>query len=73
MLMMQNAMQLLQENLAIIAPLIVIQIILMIAALISLIRTEETNGPKWVWALVIVIFNTLGPIAYFIFGRRFDA
>ncbi|MGP4075422.1 PLD nuclease N-terminal domain-containing protein [Halobacillus sp. K22] len=71
MLMMQDTIQFLEDNLAIIAPLILIQIILMIAALISLVRSEETNGPKWMWALIIVIINTLGPIAYFIFGRRF--
>ncbi|RWZ58243.1 PLDc_N domain-containing protein [Halobacillus fulvus] len=65
-------MTMLQENLAIFAPLIAVQIILSVLALVSLFRTDETNGPKWMWALIILFINTLGPIAYFIFGRRGD-
>lgn len=59
-------------NWALIAPIIVIQLILMLIALIDCIRIEKTNGPKWVWLLVIVVFSLLGPIAYFLFGRRTD-
>lgn len=53
-----------------ILPIVIIQFILLIVAIIDLIRTPETNGPKWMWALIIVFINILGPIAYFIFGRR---
>jgi len=53
-----------------IAPIIVIQLILMIVALVDLVRIQQTNGPKWVWAIVIVIVNLVGPIVYFIFGRK---
>ncbi|MFC4408823.1 PLD nuclease N-terminal domain-containing protein [Chungangia koreensis] len=53
-----------------ILPLLVIQFILLIVAIIDLIRTPETNGPKWMWALIIVFVNIVGPITYFIFGRR---
>ncbi|KHE67501.1 Negative regulatory protein YxlE [Halobacillus sp. BBL2006] len=66
-------MQVVQDNFAILAPLFVIQLILMITALISLVKAEATNGPKWMWALIILLINTIGPIAYFIFGRRQDA
>ncbi|WP_163971024.1 PLD nuclease N-terminal domain-containing protein [Oceanobacillus halotolerans] len=57
-------------NWAIIAPILVIQAILMVVALIDLIRTKETNGPKWLWVLIILFVSTLGPILYFILGRR---
>ncbi len=57
-------------NLAVILPILIIQLILMIVALIDLVRSEKTNGPKWVWAFVIVLINIIGPIVYFIFGRR---
>jgi len=53
-----------------ILPLLIIQFILLIVAIIDLIRVPETNGPKWMWAVIIVIVNIVGPIAYFIFGRR---
>lgn len=59
-------------NWALIAPIIVIQLILMIVALIDCIRIEKTNGRKWIWILVIVIVNIIGPVAYFVFGRRSD-
>ncbi|MBG9590712.1 PLDc N-terminal domain-containing protein [Cytobacillus firmus] len=57
-------------NWAIIAPIVIIQLILMAVAIIDLLKIEKANGPKWIWALVIIFINLLGPIIYFIFGRR---
>ncbi|MBT2691038.1 PLDc_N domain-containing protein [Bacillus sp. ISL-47] len=57
-------------NWAILAPFIIIQLIFMVVAIIDLVRIEKANGPKWVWALIILFINLLGPIIYFIFGRR---
>lgn len=57
-------------NWSLIAPLIVIQLILMVVALLDLRKQEETNGPKIVWLFVIILVNTIGPIIYFIFGRK---
>lgn len=54
----------------IITPLIVLQLILMIVALVSCIKQEKTNGPKWLWVILILFVNLLGPILYFIIGRR---
>ena len=55
---------------AILAPILVIQLVLMIIALVQCIKAEETRGPKVVWVLAIVFINLLGPIAFFLFGRR---
>ena len=64
-------MELLQEvNWSLVAPLIVLQVILMIAALVSCMKQEETNGPKWMWVLIILFVNLLGPILYFVMGRK---
>lgn len=57
-------------NWAVIAPLLVIQGILMIVALIDWIRIKETNGPKWLWLIIILLVSTLGPVLYFIIGRK---
>ena len=62
----------LQLNWAIIAPIIVLQLILMVTAIISCLRQEETNGPKWLWFLIIIFINILGPILYFVIGRKND-
>jgi len=54
----------------IIAPFLVIQAILIFVAFIDWIKIEKTNGPKWGWLLIILFVSTLGPILYFIIGRR---
>jgi len=55
---------------ALIAPVLVIQLILMIVALIDLAKIHATNGPKWLWLLIILLVSLFGPIAYFIVGRK---
>jgi len=51
-------------------PVIILELGLMVAALIDLIKREKTKGPKWVWILVIVFVNLFGPIVYFLVGRE---
>lgn len=51
-------------------PIVLLQWGLLLAALIDLVRRERTRGPKWAWALVIVLVNIVGPIVYFLFGRE---
>ena len=64
-------MELLQQiNWAIIMPIIIIQLVLMIVAIIDLVRIEKTNGPKVLWVFIILFINLLGPILYFVIGRR---
>lgn len=53
-----------------IAPLLILQLILAIVAIIDIVRIHETRGPKWMWIIISLFVNTLGPIAYFIFGRK---
>lgn len=54
------------------APIIVLQLILMFIALVSCIKEEKTNGPKWLWVLVILIIGIIGPVLYLVVGRRND-
>ena len=52
-------------------PLLIVQLGLLIFALVDLLKPERvTRGPKWVWALVIVLVNLIGPIIYFAAGRE---
>ncbi len=51
----------------------IVQFALLAAALmdIRLRPAEEIKGSKWLWsALALVNFMGIGPIAYFVFGRR---
>lgn len=48
-----------------------LQLTLQSAALRDLRRRApaEVNGPRWAWACASFV-NTIGPCAYFLFGRR---
>lgn len=52
------------------APIIILQVILMVSALVSCIKEEETNGPKWMWILIILAISIIGPVLYFVLGRK---
>ena len=61
-----------EQIIALLLPIIVIQLGLMVAALVDLERDERRvrGGSKLVWAVVIVFVNVLGPIIYFVAGRE---
>jgi len=59
----------LMRLLPLLAPLVLIQLGLLVAALVDLVRRPRTRGPKWAWGIAIVCVSTLGPLAYFLFGR----
>ncbi len=63
-------MDTLQELLPFLIPIVLLQIALLVVALVDLIRRERTRGPKWAWALAIVLVNIIGPIVYLLFGRE---
>lgn len=58
--------------LLLVAPLLAIQLALIIVALRDLFRPERRvrGGTKWIWALVIVFLELLGPLLYFTVGRE---
>jgi len=61
-----------EQLLALLAPIVVIQFGLMVAAILDLEREERRvrGGSKLVWVLVIVFVNVIGPIVYFLAGRE---
>jgi hypothetical protein len=63
-------MDLIRQYLPLLIPVVLIELALMITALVDLIRRAQTRGPKWVWVLVIVLINFIGPIIYFVAGRK---
>jgi hypothetical protein len=63
-------MNLFDINWSIFLPIIVISAALTLFAVVDCIRSTQTNGPKWMWLLIIVFVSTLGPVLYFVFGRR---
>ena len=65
-----NVFSELMKYLPLLIPLFVIQLGLMIAALVDLVKREKTRGPKWMWALIVIFVNMIGPIVYFVVGRE---
>jgi hypothetical protein len=51
-------------------PIVLIELGLMIFALTDLIRRERTKGPKWMWAILIVVVQIIGPVVYLVAGRE---
>jgi Phospholipase_D-nuclease N-terminal len=58
--------------LAILVPLIVLQVVLLVVALYDLTRPNRRvrGDSKVVWALIIIFVSTIGPILYFLAGRE---
>jgi hypothetical protein len=55
----------------ILIPIILIELALMVAAIVDLIRHPKTHIlPRWVWVLLVLFFQIFGPILYFIIGRE---
>jgi hypothetical protein len=58
--------------LAVLVPLLVVQLILVVAALYDLTRPDRRvrGDNKVVWVLVILLVATIGPLLYFLVGRE---
>ncbi len=69
--MSTDSMAKLVQFLPFIIPIVLLQLILLIVALVDLVRREKTRWlPKWAWAIIIIFGELVGPIIYFIFGRE---
>jgi hypothetical protein len=58
--------------LLILLPLVLIELGLVMYSLVDLFRAERrvVGNNKLVWALVIVLIGTIGPIVYLLAGRK---
>ena len=58
--------------LAIVLPLVAIQLVLVVAALYDLTRPDRRvrGDSKVVWVLIILLVATIGPLLYFLVGRE---
>jgi hypothetical protein len=57
---------------ALLAPIVLIQLGLLVAALYDLEKEDRRvrGGSKLVWVLIIIFVNIIGPIIYFVAGRE---
>ncbi len=66
------ATQLSTSLLLILLPLVLIELGLVVFSLVDLFRPERcvVGNNKLVWALIIVLVGTIGPIVYLLAGRK---
>jgi len=65
--------QLLRDNPLLLAPLVVLQLALQVAAVVDILRRgPETlrGGRRWPWVAVAVLGSLLGAVVYFAVGRK---
>ena len=68
---MEEDFKVLVDMLPFLIPLIIVELALLVFALIDLMkRTHMSQNTRIVWILVIIFINLIGPIIYFIFGRK---
>lgn len=59
------------ELLPFLIPLFALQAILMITALIMIIRQKTFKYlNRFVWIIIVILLNIIGPIIYFVLERR---
>ncbi|GAA0281325.1 PLD nuclease N-terminal domain-containing protein [Faecalicatena contorta] len=66
-------MNTLYEYFPILLPVIIIELILMVTALIHVLRHPNYRfGNRVVWIVIVMFIQIAGPIVYFLFGRGDD-
>jgi len=71
----EEDMQIIAKYWTYLLPLIIIQVVFQIIAILDLVKhpkEEIRGGSKALWILIIVIFEIIGPVIYFIFGKKYD-
>ncbi|MEG6566448.1 PLD nuclease N-terminal domain-containing protein [Thermoanaerobacterium saccharolyticum] len=58
------------EIIRLFAPLIIIQLGLMIFSIYRLTKDKVKFLPKWAWLIIIVLGEILGPLMFLIIGRE---
>lgn len=67
-------MEMLKEYLPFLIPIIAVELILMITALVHVIKHPHYRfGNQVIWILLVVFIQIIGPVIYFVFGRGEDA
>ncbi len=58
------------EYLPLLIPVVIIEFVLMITALIHVLKHPNYKfGSKAMWVILVVLIQIVGPIVYFVFGR----
>lgn len=60
------------EFIKLLSPLIILELCLKIFCFYNLYKDKVKFFPKYVWLLIILLVNTIGPLGYLLLGRKKD-
>jgi hypothetical protein len=66
----ETKMNEIQNYIGLLIPILVLELVLMIAGLVDLSKRRVRYLPKWGWLLIILFIQLIGPITYFLIGRE---
>lgn len=70
---MHTNWQFLMDNLPLLLPLILLELLLMITALVHVLKHPYYRfGNRILWVIIVVVIQIIGPVVYFAFGRGED-
>ncbi len=70
MMYLTTGLETLQEYLPVLLPLIIVELVLMVTALVHVLKHNKYRfGNKVTWAIIVVVFQIIGPVVYFVLGR----
>ncbi|MFD1431429.1 PLDc N-terminal domain-containing protein [Lacticaseibacillus yichunensis] len=62
--------ELFMEYLPFFIPLIILEVALMLTAVVHVLRHPHYRfGNKALWLVIVILFQLVGPVVYFVFGR----
>ncbi len=51
-------------------PILIIELILAVIAILDLVKQQSLRGPKWMWVVIVCFVQIVGPILYFVLARK---
>ncbi|MBE5967308.1 MAG: hypothetical protein E7255_10170 [Lachnospiraceae bacterium] len=68
-----SSLEVFREYLPFLAPLIILQIVLALTALVHVLKHPRYRfGNKIMWIIIVLFIHIIGPVVYFVFGRSED-
>lgn len=70
MMYLTTSLEVLQEYLPVLLPLVIVELVLMVTALVHVLKHNTYRfGNKVMWAIIVVVIQIFGPVIYFVCGR----
>jgi len=66
----REALEFLMSILPILLPILLLQVVMVIVALVGLFKKDVPRGSKVLWVIIIVVLQLIGPVLYFAVGSN---